>query len=72
MYVQGLHVAFQRAICGDENVETQVKLLPSYQQRVVDVQGDDVGLFATGCCYKPGGEKEEAKCQKKHKPLTKI
>lgn len=41
------HVALQRPICGHQDVETQVKFLSSYQQRVVDVQGDDVGLFAT-------------------------
>lgn len=58
-----LHVAFQRTIRGHQDVETQVKLLPSDQQRVVDVQGDDVGLLAARCCYKPGGKKQEARHQ---------
>lgn len=47
------HVALQRPICGHQDVEAQVKFLSSYQQRVVDVQGDDVGLFAARSCYKP-------------------
>lgn len=52
-YKANSHVAFQRPICGHQDVETQVKFLSSYQQRVVDVQGDDVGLLATRSCYKP-------------------
>lgn len=47
------HVALQRPIGGHQHVEAQVKFLSSYQQRVVDVQGDDVGLFATRSCYEP-------------------
>lgn len=48
-----IHVALQRPVCGHQDVETQVKFLSSYQQGVVDVQGDDVGLLATRSCYKP-------------------
>lgn len=54
--ITGLHVAFQGSICGHQDIKTQVKLLAPYQQRVVNVQRDDISFLATRCCYKPGAK----------------
>lgn len=47
------HVALQRPVAGHQHVQTQVELLPADQQRVVDVQRDDVGLLPTVCRHEP-------------------
>lgn len=52
-----LHVTLERSIGGNQHIETQVKLLASDQQWVVDVQRDDIGLLATWGRYKPSKNK---------------
>lgn len=47
------HVALQRPVAGHQHIQTQVELLPADQQRVVDVQRDDVGLLPTVRRHEP-------------------